>query len=158
NLARTALAAAGVSLPAVCGLLKERAETLEELAELAMMFIEAPAFDPAELAAKMKPGSREALLAFAERVGGAGHSAEANAALIKAVCEEAGIKMPAFGMPVRLLVFGRAQTPAVDAVLVLLPPERIAARIRVGLNRLPSADCIRADPPTRIQDGVAHGG
>ena len=138
--AREAFETAGVSLAAVCGLLKERAETLEELADLAMMFVEEPHADPAEIAAKMKPGSREALLAFAERVGAAGHSAEANAALIKAVCEEAGIKMPAFGMPVRLLVFGRAQTPAVDAVLALLPPERIAARIRDGLNRLPSAD------------------
>jgi len=138
--ARAAFEAAGVSLAAVCGLLKERAETLEELAEHAMMFVEEPRVDPAEVAAKMKPGSREALLAFAERVGAAGHSAEANAALIKAVCEEVGIKMPAFGMPVRLLVFGRAQTPAVDAVLALLPPERIATRIRDGLNRLsPSA-------------------
>ncbi|MEB2318536.1 MAG: glutamate--tRNA ligase [Pseudomonadota bacterium] len=138
NRARAALEAAGVSLPAVCGLLKERAETLEELADLAMMFVTEPAVDAAELAAKMKPGSREALLAFAERVGAAGHSAEANAALIKTVCEEAGIKMPAFGMPIRLLVFGRAQTPAVDAVLALLPPERIAARIRQGLDRLSS--------------------
>lgn len=139
NRARAALEAVGVSLPAICGLLKERAETLEELADLAMMFILEPAIDPSEVAAKMKPGSREALLAFAERVGAAGHSTEANAALIRTVCEEAGIKMPAFGMPVRLLVFGRAQTPAVDAVLSLLPPERIAARIRDGLNRLPPA-------------------
>jgi glutamyl-tRNA synthetase len=138
--ARAVFEAAGVSLPAVCGLVKERAETLEEIADFAMMFVEEPAIDPAEVASKMKPGSREALLAFAERVGAAGRSPEANAALIKAVCEEAGIKMPAFGMPVRLLVFGRAQTPAVESVLALLPPERIAARIRDGLNRLaPSA-------------------
>ncbi len=136
NRARAAFDAAGVSLAAVCGPRKERSETLEELADLAMMFIEEPVVDPAEVAAKMKPGSREALLAFAERVGAAGHSAEANAALIKT---EAGIKMPAFGMPIRLLVFGRAQTPAVDAVLALLPPERIAARIREGLDRVPPA-------------------
>ncbi|MCL4747328.1 MAG: glutamate--tRNA ligase, partial [Burkholderiaceae bacterium] len=71
--------AASMDLSAIVALIKERAATLNELADLAMMFVTEPAVDAAELAAKMKPGSREALRAVAERVGAAGHSAEANA-------------------------------------------------------------------------------
>ena len=42
--------------------------------------------------------------------------------------------MPQFGMPMRLLVFGRAQTPALEAVLALLPRETVVHRLRVGLS------------------------
>jgi glutamyl-tRNA synthetase len=41
--------------------------------------------------------------------------------------------MPQFGLPARLMLFGRPQTPALEAVLALLPREEALARLRVGL-------------------------
>jgi glutamyl-tRNA synthetase len=38
--------------------------------------------------------------------------------------------MPQLAVPVRLKVFGRAQTPSVDAMLALMPRETVLARLR----------------------------
>jgi glutamyl-tRNA synthetase len=37
--------------------------------------------------------------------------------------------MPQLAIPVRLLVFGLAQTPSVDACLALMPREQVVARL-----------------------------
>ena len=138
---------AAIDLGAVCALLKDRAATLEELADEATMFYlePHPAAEPlaALLATALKPEARPALAAFAEAVekigegGGSGAAAwtkEAIAALLKSTVAEAGIKMPLFGQPVRLMVFGRAQTPSLEAVFALLPPALVARRIRAALG------------------------
>ena len=41
--------------------------------------------------------------------------------------------MPQFAIPARVLVFGRAQTPALDAVLALLPRAVVIHRLSAGL-------------------------
>ncbi|MGS0758741.1 hypothetical protein ACVBEH_30775 [Roseateles sp. GG27B] len=41
-----------------------------------------------------------------------------------------GLKMPLLAMPVRALVCGRVQTPAVDAVLELFAKEIVIKRLR----------------------------
>ncbi|MFQ6708196.1 hypothetical protein OMF50_19255, partial [Bordetella pertussis] len=51
-------------------------------------------------------------------------------ALIKAVLADRGLKMPQLGIPLRVAVTGRAQTPAVDAVLELLGKETVLARLQ----------------------------
>jgi glutamyl-tRNA synthetase len=135
---------AAIDLGAVCALLKDRAATLEELADEATMFYlePHPAAEPlsAQLAAVLKPEARSALEAFAQAAEGitqAGQGGawtrDAIAARLKSTVAEAGIKMPLFGQPVRLMVFGRAQTPALEAVFALLPPEVVARRIRAAL-------------------------
>jgi glutamyl-tRNA synthetase len=119
-----------VSLPAALALLKDRAETLEQLAEGAMLFCGAYQSAPAELAEQhLTPAAREALAAFAAQAQGVEWTKEGIAALIKAVLAERGLKMPQLAIPLRVAVTGRAQTPAVDAVLALLGKETVLARL-----------------------------
>jgi len=117
-------------LPRVMALLKDRAETLEQLAEGAMLFCAADVAAPAELAEQhLTPAAREALADFAARARDTDWTREALSALIKAVLADRGLKMPQLAIPLRVAVTGRAQTPAVDAVLELLGKERVLQRL-----------------------------
>ncbi|SAI72855.1 glutamyl-tRNA synthetase [Bordetella ansorpii] len=119
-----------VDLASAIGLLKDRAETLEQLAESAMLFCAPYAPAPAELAEQhLTPAAREALADFAARAQDTDWTREAIAALIKAVLAERGMKMPQLAIPLRVAITGRAQTPAVDAVLALLGKELVLQRL-----------------------------
>ncbi len=119
-------------------LLKERAATLEDLAdELAMLVLPAVP-DPDRLAARLDDSTRAAIRGLVERLATIDDDhwektpiAEA----IKATLATTGLKMPALAIPVRLVVFGREQTPSLDAMLALLGRsatlERLAA---IGSN------------------------
>ena len=50
--------------------------------------------------------------------------------MIKEVLAAHGIKMPQIAMPLRLIITGQLQTPAIDAVLELFDRDVILARIR----------------------------
>jgi glutamyl-tRNA synthetase len=125
--------ASGVDLAAVCGLLKERSATLEELAEGAMMFFLAPHTSAAQLAELLPAGLRPAIDALARGLETADWHPAAIAPVIRTVVAEHRLKMPQLGMPVRQLVFGRAQTPALEAVLALLPRATVLHRLRAAL-------------------------
>ncbi len=124
---------ATIDLAAVCGLLKDRSATLQELAESAMMFYQVPHPRAEQLADMLKPELRPVLSAFADACATIPWTREAIAAAIKQVVSASGLKMPQFGMPMRQLVFGRPQTPALEAVLALLPRETVVHRVRAGL-------------------------
>jgi glutamyl-tRNA synthetase len=129
-----AAAAGSPDLAAACGLFKDRAATLEELADLAaMLWIEPAHANPAlaeELAAQLRPEAVPALAGLAGRLEGCEWTKAGIAAAIKDTLAAHGIKMPLLAVPVRLKVFGRAQTPSVDAMLALLPRETAIARLR----------------------------
>ncbi|MGB3288199.1 MAG: glutamate--tRNA ligase [Burkholderiaceae bacterium] len=120
-----------VDLVAVMGLLKDRAETLNQLTDGAMLFC--GAYTPAspELAAEHLDDAAKALLAdFARKAQALPEwSAEALDALIKALLAEHGVKMPKLGIPLRLAVTGQKQTPAIGAVLAILGRELVLERL-----------------------------
>jgi glutamyl-tRNA synthetase len=119
-----------VNLPAAMALFKDRAETLEQLAEGAMLFCGDFQPAPAELAEQhLTPAAREALATFAAKAQDTEWTKEGIAALIKAVLAEHGLKMPQLAVPLRVAATGRAQTPAVDAVLALIGKEAVLARL-----------------------------
>ncbi|MBO9357004.1 glutamate--tRNA ligase [Bordetella petrii] len=125
---------AAVDLAAAMGLLKDRAETLEQLADAALLFCKP--FQPAaaELAEQhLTPAAREALADFAQRAAGTDWTREAISALIKAVLAERGLKMPQLAIPLRVAVVGQTQTPAVDAVLALIGKEAVLQRLGGGV-------------------------
>jgi len=128
-----AVAASPVDLAAVCGLLKDRAATLNEIADLATMFYVEPHVHAEQLAEHLKPQARPALRAFADACADIEWTREGIGAAVKAAVAEHGIKMPQFGIPARLLVFGRTQTPALEAVLALMPREVVLHRLAQGL-------------------------
>ena len=107
--------------------------TLEEVAESAGMFYQVPHLNAEQLAEILKPEARAALSAFADACAGIDWTREAIAALVKQTVSAHGMKMPQFGLPARQLIFGRPQTPALEAVLLLLPRETVIHRLRVGL-------------------------
>ncbi|HEY2606439.1 MAG TPA: glutamate--tRNA ligase, partial [Paraburkholderia sp.] len=57
---------------------------------------------------------------------------EAISAAFKATLAQHQLKMPQLAMPVRLLVAGQTQTPAIDAVLELFGRETVMARLRAA--------------------------
>ncbi|MBY0241121.1 MAG: glutamate--tRNA ligase [Burkholderiaceae bacterium] len=117
------------ALPLVLALLKDRTNTLNELADAAMLFYRAPQPDAALLAQHVTDAVKPALAAFAERLVTVEWSKEALAAMIKEVLAAHGLKMPQLAMPLRLFVCGQLQTPAIDAVLQLFGRDTVAARI-----------------------------
>jgi len=110
--------------------LKDRAETLEQLADGAMLFC--AEFKPAaaELVEQhLTAPAREALADFAQRAQDTDWTREAISALIKAVLADRGLKMPQLAIPLRVAVTGQTQTPAVDAVLALLGKQTVLTRL-----------------------------
>jgi glutamyl-tRNA synthetase len=117
-------------LPAVISLFKDRAETLEQLAESAMLFCQPFTPASAELIEQhITPAAREALADFAQRAADTEWTREGISALIKAVLADRGMKMPQLAIPVRVAVVGQTQTPAVDAVLALIGKETVLQRL-----------------------------
>ncbi|MEI2418494.1 glutamate--tRNA ligase [Orrella sp. JC864] len=117
-------------LPAVMGLFKDRAETLEQLAENAMLFCGPHRAAAPELAAQhLTEPARAALADFAQRAARGEWTREALSAHIKAVLAERGMKMPQLAIPLRVAVTGQAQTPAIDAVLALLGRDTVLERL-----------------------------
>ena len=126
-----ALTQAGApDLAAVCGLLKDRAATLNELAEGARMFYAEPAPRAEDLTAHLTEPVRPALAVLAAALAESPWTKEAIAACFKPVLAAHGLKMPQLAIPVRLRVFGMTQTPSVDACLALLSRECVLARLR----------------------------
>lgn len=124
------------ALAAVCALLKERAQTLEELADQARMFYSEPVIAAADRERHLDGGNETlpaALASLADRLEAAVWSREAIAAALKETLAAHALKMPQLAVPVRLLVFGVAQTPSVDAMLAAMPRQAVLARLRVPM-------------------------
>ena len=129
---------AQADLPAVMALLKQRAETLNELATQAMIFCDPaePTIDPELQAQVLTPEALELLRAFAEKARTQEDwQTEAIGQLIKDLLKAHDARMPQLGIPMRVAVTGQRQTPAIDAVLALLGKERVLQR----LDRVTSA-------------------
>ena len=127
--------AAGPAPAGVAGLLRDRTPTLAEMADAAHYFYAEPAQANilarfAELmTAAVKSALPELLTAF-ETVD---WSRESIAAAIKSVAAKCGLKTAQLMMATRAAVTGEAQTPPIDAVLVLVGRERTIDRLRRGL-------------------------
>ncbi len=118
-------------LPRICGLFKDRCDTLVDVANWARLFyVDAVQPGADDLAQHVTEAARPLLNAFAAAIEQVEWSREAIAATIKGVLKEQGAKMPQLAMPVRVLTLGTAHTPSVDAVLELLGREKILARLK----------------------------
>jgi glutamyl-tRNA synthetase len=116
-------------LQAVIALMKERANTINELAEAAMLFYRQPAPDAALLAQHVTDAVKPALAQFATLCATVEWSKSSLSAAMKEVLAAHKLKMPQLAMPLRLIVTGQLQTPAIDAVLELFGREAVRARL-----------------------------
>ncbi len=117
-------------LPAICGLFKDRCDTLLVLADWAAAFYNDVTPQADDVAKHITPAVLPALDALAVKLGALTEWNTANvSAAFKEVLTEHGLKMPQLAMPVRVLVMGTPQTPSVDAVLWLCGKEKVLARL-----------------------------
>ncbi len=128
----------GPALEKVVALLKERVNTIEELADAAVYF-----YRPLEPTAELRTQhySAEAiaaLSALATRLEAIEWSRPAIGAAVKAVAEEHKLKMPKIAMPLRVMVTGETQTPSIDATLELIGRDESLARMRRELAQAAS--------------------
>lgn len=117
------------ALADVIALMKDRTNTIIELADAAMLFYRDPKPDPALVAQHMTDAARAALRQFADALKTVEWTKEAIAALMKQVLADHQMKMPQLAMPLRLAVTGQLQTPSVDAVLTLFGREVVINRL-----------------------------
>jgi glutamyl-tRNA synthetase len=117
------------NLAAVVELLKARVKTIVELADAAMLFYREPDPDETLLKQHLTDEARGALSMLAERLTAVQWRQDAIAAVLKGVLADSGLKMPQLAMPLRLIVTGQLQTPAIDAVLEIIGRSRVLARI-----------------------------
>ena len=117
-------------LQAVIALMKERANTINDLAATAMLFYRQPAPEAALVAQHLTDAARPALAQFAEQCKTIEWSRAALSAAMKEVLATHKLKMPQLAMPLRLLVTGQLQTPAIDAVLELFGRDAVLARLQ----------------------------
>jgi glutamyl-tRNA synthetase len=122
------VAGCGPDLAAVCDLLKDRANTLEELAEAAAMFYVEATPDPAALAEKLHGTVPDALRDLAARLPDEFDAKQASV-ITKEVLLAHGLKMPQLAMALRLILLGRTETPSIDQVLVVLGKHRVVQQI-----------------------------
>jgi glutamyl-tRNA synthetase len=115
----------------VVSLLKDRANTLIEIADGAKLFyLPAPAFSQHEIDSNIPANIRPALADLIAAFEASDGSKEGYSAAFKAVLAQHQLKMPALAMPVRYALFATIQTPAIDAVLVILGKAETLKRLR----------------------------
>lgn len=119
----------GAALPAVIGLMKDRASTIKEIVDGAAMFYRVPAPDAEELAQRVTDAVKPALADLAAALKTVEWTKEGIAAALKGALAAHGLKMPQLAMPVRLLVVGTTHTPSIDAVLALLDRDAVVSRL-----------------------------
>ena len=117
-------------LNSIISLVKDRASTVPQLAEEAMLFYADRVAPSAPIAAE----AREPLRSLKGKLAVIPWERGAISDAIKETVKSSGLKMPQVAMPLRHLVTGRAQTPSIDAVLELLGRETVLARMAQGLD------------------------
>ncbi len=116
-------------LHAVLDLYKERASTLNELAESIVYFYKKPVIDAAAAEKHLTDDIQPAMLKLAELLSNTAWNAEAIHHVIAEVVAEFQLKFPKVAMPLRVLMTGIAQSPSIDQVMALLTREEVLARI-----------------------------
>ena len=120
----------GPDFTKVVGLLKDRANTLIEIAEGSKLFyLPAPSHSPEQIAANIPEAIMPALKELIEALQNTDPTKEAYSAAFKKVLANQQLKMPALAMPVRYALFATTQTPAIDSVLVVLGRDEALKRL-----------------------------
>lgn len=129
----------GLDLAALMGLLKDRVSTVVELADAAHIFF--VQIEPAaeELRAKLDAAGLAAIRALGDDLATCDWTSDAINTTLKTRAKESGIKLGQIGVPLRLMLFGTAQTPSLDATLFLLGRDETLRRLKAAL---PHADAI----------------
>jgi glutamyl-tRNA synthetase len=145
ELVRPFLAAQGITaadddrLAALVGLVKERVSTLAELADALHIYHHQTLPDDGEVRARLVAAAVPAFESLRAALADVAWEAPALGALIKETAQTHGLKMGQIGMPLRLVLFGTAQTPAIDQTLALLGRAETLRRFDAAWPRVRAA-------------------
>jgi glutamyl-tRNA synthetase len=123
-------AADDATMAARCALLKDRCHTTVELADWIAMFFTDVVPVQAEVDQHVTDAAKAALRVLRDKLETVAWDKASLAVAMKETLAAQGIKMPQLAIPLRILVCGRAQTPAIDAVLALFQREVVLDRLR----------------------------
>ena len=113
-----------------CALLKDRCATTVELADWLTMFFDGVAPSQADLDQHVTEPAKAALRVLRGKLEGVEWTKAAIAAAMKETLAAHAIKMPQLAIPLRVVVCGRAQTPAIDALIATFQREVVLDRLR----------------------------
>ena len=131
QLGRIGIAAeADARLEEAIALFKDRCATTREIADWLAMYFAPVAPSAADLATHCPQALGPALETLRDALARADWNRASIQQCIKDTLAAHGLKMPQLAMAVRVLVCGRAQTPALDAVLALFAKDVVLARLR----------------------------
>lgn len=119
----------GADIQRVVELYRERASTLNELADAIEYFYQRIHPTPEVLEKHLTPEVRPVMQALAGKLGGIEWVTEAIHAEIEHAVTSNGLKFPKVAMPLRVMVTGGAQSPSIDAVMALLGREETLRRL-----------------------------
>ena len=120
----------GPALQDVIALMKDRVNTVNELANASLMFYREPDPDPELLRQHLTDAARSALKEYAANIGTIEWKREALSAMMKGLLKQNKMKMPQVAMPLRLLLTGQLHTPSIDAVVCLFGREKVLSRLK----------------------------
>jgi len=126
----------GPALTEVVQLLKERVNTLVELADAATIFYRYIEPSAEQLAQHLSPEAIPALTTLTNNFMLINWKRQSIQEALKAVVAGSGLKMPRIAMPLRVLVTGVTQTPSIDATLELLGRDTVIRRLQKQLAKL----------------------
>jgi glutamyl-tRNA synthetase len=121
----------GPDVVKVAELLKERCATLVEMAEAAHYFYHRPAANQELLAEYLTESAKPALAELKGALQATNWVKADIGATLKAQVAKHGLKMPQIMMPLRVLLTGQTQTPAIDAIMETLGLDETLARFHV---------------------------
>jgi len=126
-------AATGPDPGEVALLLRDRVQTLAEMADAAHYFYATPHPSREKVAEHLNEQNLPAVTGIAEAFVDLPWTREAIGERLKSEAKKHGLKPPQIMMPLRMLVAGTTQTPSLDAVLALVGRDAVRSRIAAGL-------------------------
>jgi glutamyl-tRNA synthetase len=131
-------AASGPPLAATADALRERSQTIAEMADWAHCYYEEyEEFDAASAAAHLKPAARECLFELKEAFAALGEWTEsATQSVVEAVAANLGLKLGKVAQPLRVALTGQAASPGIGVTLVLVGRDRTLRRIERALAHI----------------------
>jgi len=126
----------GPPLESTVEALRERSQTMLEMAERAHCFYEEyEAFDEKSAKAHLRPVARDALMALRDALAGLTEwTEEATEAAVGSVAETLDLKLGKVAQPLRVALTGRSASPGIGTTLSLVGRERALARIDRALE------------------------
>ena len=127
----------GPAVTRVADLLRARSPTLVDMAQGAKYFYQAPAHTKEQLSAQVPAAAEGALEALPDILGMVSEWTKPHLhAVLAEIATRQGLKVGQVMMPVRYVLTGQTQTPAIDAVMELLGRDETVKRLEEGLEHL----------------------